>query len=145
MLVGASTVQSCTGPMLQGFGMVEELIEALAFMEQHGFETLAAPPPYFRLTTTWWSSRQRRRPSRPPSSPTRTPSGARAMCGTRPQRSPRTVARPSSVPDLGLEEDYSITDYIGGRCDLSDPHDAGPPDQVYGCAPRSHRQRRLDH
>ena len=52
MLVGASTVQSCTGPMLQGFGMVEELIEGtLAFMEQHGFETLAdfrgASLPYF--------------------------------------------------------------------------------------------------
>ncbi|MEC9389886.1 MAG: NAD-dependent dihydropyrimidine dehydrogenase subunit PreA [Myxococcota bacterium] len=41
MLVGAHTVQSCTGPMLQGFGMVDELIEGtLAFMEQHGFETL---------------------------------------------------------------------------------------------------------
>lgn len=41
MLLGARTVQSCTGPMLQGFGMVTELIEGtLAFMEQHGFETL---------------------------------------------------------------------------------------------------------
>jgi dihydropyrimidine dehydrogenase (NADP+) len=39
MLVGASTVQSCTGPMLQGFGMVQEMIEGTeAFMEQHGFE-----------------------------------------------------------------------------------------------------------
>jgi dihydropyrimidine dehydrogenase (NADP+)/dihydropyrimidine dehydrogenase (NAD+) subunit PreA len=52
ILVGASTVQSCTGPMLQGFGMVEELIEGtLAFMEQHGFETLddfrGASLPYF--------------------------------------------------------------------------------------------------
>ena len=27
ILVGANTVQSCTGPMLQGFGMVSELIE----------------------------------------------------------------------------------------------------------------------
>jgi len=38
--------------MLQGFGMVEELIEGtLAFMEQHGFETLddfrGASLPYF--------------------------------------------------------------------------------------------------
>jgi dihydroorotate dehydrogenase subfamily 1 len=41
MLLGARTVQSCTGPMLQGFGMVTELCEGtLAFMEQHGFETL---------------------------------------------------------------------------------------------------------
>ena len=41
MLLGARTVQSCTGPMLQGFNMVSELIEGtLAFMEQHGFETL---------------------------------------------------------------------------------------------------------
>jgi dihydroorotate dehydrogenase subfamily 1 len=39
MLVGANTVQSCTGPMLQGFDMVSELIEGTeAFMEQHGFE-----------------------------------------------------------------------------------------------------------
>ena len=37
MLVGARTVQSCTGPMLQGFDMVQELIEGTeAFMEQHG-------------------------------------------------------------------------------------------------------------
>jgi len=41
MLVGASTVQSCTGPMLQGMRMVTELCEGVeAFMEQHGFETL---------------------------------------------------------------------------------------------------------
>ena len=41
MLVGARTVQSCTGPMLQGFDMVQELIEGTeAFMEQHGFESL---------------------------------------------------------------------------------------------------------
>jgi len=41
ILLGSSTVQSCTGPMLQGFGMVEELIEGtLAFMAEHGFETL---------------------------------------------------------------------------------------------------------
>jgi dihydroorotate dehydrogenase len=41
MLVGARTVQSCTGPMLQGFDMVTELIEGTeAFMDQHGFETV---------------------------------------------------------------------------------------------------------
>lgn len=41
MLVGANTVQSCTGPMLQGFDMVQEMCEGmLAFMEQHGFETV---------------------------------------------------------------------------------------------------------
>ena len=39
MLVGANTVQSCTGPMLQGFDMVKEMIEGTeAFMDQHGFE-----------------------------------------------------------------------------------------------------------
>ncbi len=39
LLVGANTVQSCTGPMLQGFDMVSELIEGTeAFMEQHGFD-----------------------------------------------------------------------------------------------------------
>jgi len=52
LLVGANTVQSCTGPMLQGFGMVTELIEGTeAFMEQHGFEKLedfiGASLPYF--------------------------------------------------------------------------------------------------
>jgi dihydroorotate dehydrogenase subfamily 1 len=41
MLVGSSTVQSCTGPMLQGFGMVKELCEGTEkFMEQHGFAKL---------------------------------------------------------------------------------------------------------
>ena len=41
ILVGASTVQSCTGPMLQGFGMVEELCEGLeAFMDKHGFASV---------------------------------------------------------------------------------------------------------
>ena len=39
LLVGANTVQSCTGPMLPGFDMVSELIEGTeAFMEQHGFD-----------------------------------------------------------------------------------------------------------
>ena len=38
ILLGASTVQSCTGPMLQGFEMVEEMISGLdARLEQHGF------------------------------------------------------------------------------------------------------------
>ena len=38
MLVGATTVQSCTGPMLQGFDMVKELIEGLeAHLEKHNF------------------------------------------------------------------------------------------------------------
>jgi len=42
MLVGASTVQSCTGPMLQGMGMVTELCEGVeAFIEQHGFDSVA--------------------------------------------------------------------------------------------------------
>ncbi len=41
LLVGANTVQSCTGPMLQGFDMVHELIEGTeAFLEQHGFATV---------------------------------------------------------------------------------------------------------
>jgi dihydropyrimidine dehydrogenase (NADP+) len=42
MLVGASTVQSCTGPMLQGMDMVKELQEGVeAFMDSHGFESLS--------------------------------------------------------------------------------------------------------
>ena len=41
ILVGASTVQSCTGPMLQGFKMVTEMAEGLeAFMEEHNFATV---------------------------------------------------------------------------------------------------------
>lgn len=41
ILVGASTVQSCTGPMLQGFEMVEELKDGLAKrLEQHGFASV---------------------------------------------------------------------------------------------------------
>jgi len=41
ILMGANTVQSCTGPMLQGFDMVTELQEGLlAVMEKHGFETI---------------------------------------------------------------------------------------------------------
>jgi dihydroorotate dehydrogenase subfamily 1 len=42
ILVGANTVQSCTGPMLQGFEMVEELISGLnARLDQHGFAAVA--------------------------------------------------------------------------------------------------------
>ena len=41
ILVGAQTVQSCTGPMLHGFDMVSEMIEGLeARLDEHGFETL---------------------------------------------------------------------------------------------------------
>ena len=41
ILMGASTVQSCTGPMMQGFDMVKEMTESLeARLEQHGFATL---------------------------------------------------------------------------------------------------------
>jgi dihydroorotate dehydrogenase subfamily 1 len=41
ILVGAHTVQSCTGPMLHGFDMVTEMIEGLeARLEEHGFDTL---------------------------------------------------------------------------------------------------------
>lgn len=41
MLVGAHTVQSCTGPMLQGFDMVKEMIEGTeAFLDQHGFDSV---------------------------------------------------------------------------------------------------------
>jgi dihydropyrimidine dehydrogenase (NADP+) len=41
LLLGASTVQLCTGPMLQGHGMVKGLIEGLdAFMEAKGFTSV---------------------------------------------------------------------------------------------------------
>lgn len=41
MLLGASTVQACTAPMLQGFGMVKELCDGLkTFMCEHGFKTV---------------------------------------------------------------------------------------------------------
>ena len=40
MLLGANTVQSCTGPMLQGFEMVQEMIEGLhKNLEKHSFAT----------------------------------------------------------------------------------------------------------
>jgi hypothetical protein len=42
LLVGASTVQVCTAAMLNGYEIIGELTEGLsAFMEQHGFETVA--------------------------------------------------------------------------------------------------------
>ena len=42
ILVGSHTVQSCTGPMLQGFDMVKEMIEGLERrLDQHGFATVA--------------------------------------------------------------------------------------------------------
>ena len=42
MLVGANTVQSCTGPMLQGFDMVKEMIDGTeAFLDQHGFSEVS--------------------------------------------------------------------------------------------------------
>jgi len=41
MLMGANTVQSCTGPMLHGFDMVKEMIEGTeAFMDKHGFNSI---------------------------------------------------------------------------------------------------------
>ncbi len=41
ILLGSSTVQVCTGAMLQGHGMVKGLIEGLeSFMEEHGFSTV---------------------------------------------------------------------------------------------------------
>lgn len=41
LLLGASTVQVCTGAMLRGYEMINELCEGLAaFMEKHNFETV---------------------------------------------------------------------------------------------------------
>lgn len=41
LLLGASTVQVCTAAMLQGFGMIKELISGTEnFMQKHGFKTL---------------------------------------------------------------------------------------------------------
>jgi len=41
ILLGASTVQVCTGVMIHGYGMVKELCRGLsAFMDQHGFKTV---------------------------------------------------------------------------------------------------------
>ena len=52
ILLGASTVQVCTGVMIHGYGVVKELRESLlAFMEKHDFETIddfrGASIPYF--------------------------------------------------------------------------------------------------
>jgi len=52
ILLGAHTVQVCTGVMINGYGMVEGMCDSLlAFMEQHGFETIddfhGASLPYF--------------------------------------------------------------------------------------------------
>jgi dihydroorotate dehydrogenase subfamily 1 len=42
LLVGASTVQVCTGAMLQGYEMIEGLCTGLtAFLDEHGFESPA--------------------------------------------------------------------------------------------------------
>jgi len=41
ILMGSSTVQVCTGVMLQGYEMIEEMCEGLSnFMEKHGFQTV---------------------------------------------------------------------------------------------------------
>jgi len=41
LLMGAHTVQVCTGAMLQGLGMIDELKSGLAaFMDEHGFPTV---------------------------------------------------------------------------------------------------------
>ncbi|MBC8201970.1 MAG: NAD-dependent dihydropyrimidine dehydrogenase subunit PreA [Planctomycetes bacterium] len=52
ILLGASTVQVCTGVMINGYGMVKEMSESLlAFMENHDFTTIddfrGASIPYF--------------------------------------------------------------------------------------------------
>lgn len=52
MLLGAHTVQVCTGAMLRGYDMVGQLLEGLeAFMTEHGFksvkEFVGASLPYF--------------------------------------------------------------------------------------------------
>jgi dihydropyrimidine dehydrogenase (NADP+)/dihydropyrimidine dehydrogenase (NAD+) subunit PreA len=52
ILLGAHTVQVCTGVMIHGYGMVTEMCEQLAaFMEQHGFASIdefrGASLPYF--------------------------------------------------------------------------------------------------
>ena len=52
ILLGAHTVQVCTGVMINGYGMVKEMCDSLiTFMEKHNFETLddfrGASIPYF--------------------------------------------------------------------------------------------------
>ena len=45
ILLGASTVQVCTGVMIHGYGLISKLCEELSsFMDHHGFETI----PQFR-------------------------------------------------------------------------------------------------
>ena len=41
LLLGASTVQVCTGVMIHGYGLIETMCEELSrFMDRHGFETI---------------------------------------------------------------------------------------------------------
>ena len=41
ILLGASTVQACTGVMIHGYGLVETMCQQLAaFMDKHGFKTV---------------------------------------------------------------------------------------------------------
>ncbi len=41
ILLGANTVQVCTGVMIHGYGLIKELCRGLAaFMDQHGFKTV---------------------------------------------------------------------------------------------------------
>jgi len=52
ILLGAHTVQVCTGVMIHGYGMVKDMCEQLsAFMDQHGFASIdefrGASLPYF--------------------------------------------------------------------------------------------------
>jgi dihydropyrimidine dehydrogenase (NADP+)/dihydropyrimidine dehydrogenase (NAD+) subunit PreA len=52
ILLGSHLVQVCTGVMIHGYPMVQEMSESLlAFMESHGFETIedfrGASLPYF--------------------------------------------------------------------------------------------------
>jgi dihydropyrimidine dehydrogenase (NADP+) len=52
ILLGAHTVQVCTGVMIHGYGMVKEMCDQLdAFMETHGFNTIeefrGSSLPYF--------------------------------------------------------------------------------------------------
>jgi hypothetical protein len=52
ILLGANTVQVCTGVMIHGYSMVKEMCESLlAFMEKHQFESIddfrGASIPYF--------------------------------------------------------------------------------------------------
>ena len=52
ILLGASTVQVCTGVMIHGYAMVKDLCSQLsAFMDKHGFESIedfrGASLPYF--------------------------------------------------------------------------------------------------